>query len=159
MISATAFSQEINQKTTDEKSGEEILIGLCNKQGLLQEPFSDWFKRGYEAYMPDAKVLAQLKQYNGKWKVVLVLGTWCHDSHLQVPRFVKILELIDCKSNNLKMLCVDAQKKCDDANIAGMKIDKVPTFIIYSGETEIGRIIETPTNTLESDLLQILQKQ
>jgi len=39
-----------------------------------------------------------------------------------------------------------------------LKIEKVPTIIISDYTKELGRIIETPTKTIESDLLNILQK-
>jgi hypothetical protein len=70
-----------------------------------------------------------------------------------------VVETSQCTPANIKMICVDGDKKCEDVDISGLNIEKVPTFIIYAGNKEIGRIIETPANSIESDLLQILQKQ
>ena len=39
-----------------------------------------------------------------------------------------------------------------------MNIERVPTFIIYRGEKEIGRIVETPKKSLERDLWNIVKK-
>jgi len=41
-------------------------------------------------------------------------------------------------------------------DISALKIERVPTFIVYDGIKELGRIIETPAETLEEDLLMIL---
>jgi hypothetical protein len=41
--------------------------------------------------------------------------------------------------------------------VADLNIERVPTFIIMNEGIEIGRIIETPEETLEADLLKILQ--
>ena len=159
LFSLNSFCQNINRIITDEKTGKEILIGSCNKQGLMQLPYSDWFNKEYEAYVPDRLVLSQLKPFAGSWAVLVIMGTWCHDSHQQVPRFIKTIESAGFLPGNLKILSVDTQKKCDEADIPSMNIERVPTFIIYNGDKEIGRIIETPKITLETDLLNILQNQ
>ncbi len=159
LFSMAPFAQNINRRIVDEKAKGEILIGVCNKEVLLQAPFSDWFKREYESYIPDGKAIVQLKSFAGKWKVVIVFGTWCSDSQLQVPRFLKTIDNAGYLPESLKMICLDSEKKCDDVDVTGMKIDKVPTFIIYSGNKEIGRITETPATSMEMDLLNILQKQ
>jgi hypothetical protein len=40
-------------------------------------------------------------------------------------------------------------------NVDAMQIKNVPTFIFYREGMEIGRIIEKPTNSLESDLYEL----
>ncbi|MEJ2614863.1 MAG: hypothetical protein P8Z35_07895 [Ignavibacteriaceae bacterium] len=37
-----------------------------------------------------------------------------------------------------------------------MKIELVPTIIFYKDEKELGRIVETPNDSLEKDILKIL---
>ena len=40
-----SYSQEIkNQIIFDEKANQEILIGYCNKEVFLNDPFSEWFQ-------------------------------------------------------------------------------------------------------------------
>lgn len=158
LVSLTTFGQELNRKITDEKSGKEILIGVCNKEGLLQAPFSDWFQREYETYKPDEKTIWSLKPYAGKWKAVIVMGTWCSDSKTQLPRFFKVIESAGCSPLSLKMLCLDSENKCGNVDLSGLKIEKIPTFIIYKGNKEIGRITETPSINMETDLLNIFKK-
>lgn len=155
LVSMIAFGQEVNKKVIDEKSGKEIILGLCNKEGLMQTPFSEWFTSEYNSYTPDERIIGQLKQFTGKYKVVVVLGTWCSDSQLQVPRFLKTIDAVGGVPAGFKMICLDTDKKCEDVDLIGMKIEKVPTFIIYVGEKEIGRIIETPAVSMETDLLNI----
>jgi len=41
-------------------------------------------------------------------------------------------------------------------DVASYKIELVPTFIFYDGDTELGRIIETPQTSIEGDLLKII---
>lgn len=42
---------------------------------------------------------------------------------------------------------------------AGLNIFRVPTFIIYENNREVGRIVEYPATTMERDLLQILSRK
>lgn len=48
-------------------------------------------------------------------------------------------------------------KKAEGFDIDQFIIERVPTFIFYKNESEIGRIIETPVETLEKDILNILK--
>jgi len=157
-LSLIPFAQDINRKMVDEKAKGEILIGLCNKQGLMQTPFSDWSFTEFNTYKPDTRVLGELKNYTGKWRVNIVFGTWCSDSQREVPRFLKIAENTGLSSDDIKIIGVDSQKTGGDVDISGLKIEKVPTFIFYVNEKEIGRIIETPKVNIETDLLNFLKQ-
>ena len=41
----------------------------------------------------------------------------------------------------------------------GLRIELVPTIIFYKDGSEIGRIVETPVESMEKDLLKIIEKQ
>ena len=85
------------------------------------------------------------------------MGTWCGDSQEQVPRFYRVLDeaKIDCKS--MKVICVDGQKQCSDVQFEDYNIERVPTFIFYRKDKEIGRIIESPEVSLEEDFWGIIK--
>jgi len=157
-LSSATFAQEFNRRQTDEKVKGEILIGLCNKQGYLETPFSDWFKSGYDAYKPDIEIITQLKPYADKYKITVVLGTWCSDSRREIPRFFKVMDNAGYSPNSIKVICVDSQKTAGDTDISTLKFEKVPTIIVTNYNKELGRIVEKPTTTIEADLLNILQK-
>jgi len=151
------FAQEFNNKINDEKTKNEILIGLCNKQGFLETPFTGWFKTEYDLYQPNIDVIKQLKPYADKYKITVIMGTWCSDSRREIPRFLKVMDYAGYSPNSIKILCIDTQKKAPENDLSIYNIEKVPTIIISNYTKELGRIIETPTKTLESDLLNILQ--
>jgi hypothetical protein len=54
------------------------------------------------------------------------------------------------------MIAVDSKKQASGLDITAYDIERVPTFIIYKEGKEIGRIIETPVQSLEADLQKIL---
>lgn len=149
----TPFSFKI---ITDEKSGKPMLTGLCTRDNLTKDTsFSWWFEAEYDYYSPDSSVMKLIKL--DSIKIVCVMGTWCSDSRREVPRFFKILDNLKFEENNLSLYCVDRKKQAEGFDIDQFVIERVPTFIFYKNDAEIGRIIETPQETLERDILKIIQ--
>jgi thiol-disulfide isomerase/thioredoxin len=101
--------------------------------------------------------VTQLRKRLDNVEIIIVLGTWCSDSEEQVPKFLKVLDKIHFDDSDLTMICVDRDKLAGDVDISKFGIQKVPTFIIFRNDNEIGRIVETPMNSLEGDLLMILE--
>ena len=56
----------------------------------------------------------------------------------------------------VELLSVNRDKLVPGMDISALKIERVPAFIFYDGIKELGRIIETPAETLEKDFLMIL---
>lgn len=157
-LTTSIFAQEFNNKTTDVKTKNEILIGLCNKQGFLETSFTNWFKTEYDAYQPNMDVIKQLKPFADKYKITVIMGTWCSDSRREIPRFLKIMDYAGYSPNSLKIICIDTKKKASEMDLSIYNIEKIPTIIISDYTKELGRIIEAPAKTLETDLLNILQQ-
>lgn len=138
-------------------SDHEFLIGKCTRIELQNGEFGNYFFDEYNNYNPDSEILDQIKNKIFNSTVTIVAGTWCHDSQQQVPRFIKILDVLDYNTNYLKIICVDKNKQAGESDISALKIERVPTFIIYNKNKEIGRISETPVNTMEIDINNILK--
>jgi thiol-disulfide isomerase/thioredoxin len=85
------------------------------------------------------------------------MGSWCSDSRREVPRFYKILDRLKFDQNKLTLFCVDRSKKDSADDTSKLNIESVPTFIFYRKEKEIGRIIESPKETLEKDIQKIVE--
>ena len=98
-----------------------------------------------------------IKESDLEITMTIVMGTWCSDSRREVPRFYKILDLIEFPSNSIDLISVNREKTVPDGDISELEILFVPTFIFYREETEIGRIIEIPEKTLEKDFLGIIE--
>ena len=87
-----------------------------------------------------------------------MFGSWCHDSKVQVPRFMKVLSEAGYDDRDLIIIGVNTNKSALVMNIENLDIERVPTFIVYQNGEELGRIIETPSKTLEKDLWKIVRK-
>jgi hypothetical protein len=153
ILPVIVLSQELNRKITDPKLNKEILYGNCNRAGLEKGEFGKLFDEYYQIYQPDQAVLNQLKLKKEGIEILIILGTWCSDSQEQVPKFFKILDKIRFSKKDVQLICVNSNKDAGDVDTANYNIQKVPTFIVYKKGREIGRIVETPYDTLEKDLL------
>jgi thiol-disulfide isomerase/thioredoxin len=153
-----ANAQDINKTKIDEKSQMEVLTGLCNRDGLKLNLFKSYYDTEYAAYTPDATTINNLKTFlaNKNIKVVIVMGSWCGDSQEQVPRFYKIIDAIGFLDSNITLYSVDRTKKTEKGETDNLNITLVPTFIFYKDGKEIGRITETPKETIEKDMLGII---
>lgn len=90
-------------------------------------------------------------------KITIVLGTWCGDSKFQVPHFLKIMDALKIKEDQITFIGVDGLKHAENGLLDNLKITNVPTFIFSDkNEKEFGRITESPTETLEKDMIKLL---
>jgi thiol-disulfide isomerase/thioredoxin len=117
-----------------------------------------WFLPVYQNYKPKKEHLENLKPFFDKnLKIVVFLGTWCRDSHREVPAFFKILDSL--KFKNIEIYALDKTKKGPNKEEKKYNIHYLPTFIFYKKEKEIGRIIESPKEILEKDMIEIFLNQ
>lgn len=154
-------AQEVNKKIHDQVHNKDILINACTREGMATFPeFKEMYEPLYAAYTPDAATMIELKKLVKKEKIKIVFGTWCGDSKVNVPNFLKIMDALHFKEKNIEFIAVDGNKKAENGIIDGLDIKMVPTFIIYDQKgIELGRIIEGPKTTLEGDLLAIYKKK
>jgi thiol-disulfide isomerase/thioredoxin len=159
-IPTFTFSQQLNQKTTDPKKNNEMLVGYCNRGGFVDVKcnFDSAFRAEYAIYHTDKASMEKLTKKMKGIKITMVMATWCGDSKEWVPRFYKIMDQLDFNYKKLTTISVDRSKKAPGTNVETLNIEKVPTFIFYRKNTEIGRIIEVPVDLLERDILHILSK-
>lgn len=144
----------------DENFNRKVLHGQVTLDVFEMDMCKEWYSPEYNSYKIKKGILKKLKTKKlDNISISLILGSWCHDTHREVPRFIKILDAIDFPFENLHMNALDTRKSSPDYDTKSNSISKVPTAIIYKGGIELGRIIESPKKTLEKDLLRILSKK
>ena len=155
----TLHSQTINLWVNDTAKAQNVLLGYGDRTGLENSDFNQYILEEYESYEADEGVCSYLEKNTDSLEITIVLGTWCHDSKEQVPRFFKILDKIRYNSEKVELIGVGGDKLAGEVDISGLNIEYVPTFIFYKNEKELGRIIETPMSTLEEDMMLIIRNQ
>jgi tetratricopeptide (TPR) repeat protein len=150
----------LNQESRD-AAGNPMLLGAGNRTGIEKVPYSEWFNKNYSNYRVDSATANLIKPLLKKRTITIFLGTWCGDSKREVPRFYKILDYCRASPAAIQLVMVsnhsDAYKQSPRHEEKGLNIFRVPTFIIREKGKEIGRIIESPVESLEKDLYKILK--
>ena len=76
---------------------------------------------------------------------------------------LKILKEASVNSNHIKLIFLNntaaMYKQSPQHEEEGKNIVRTPTYIIYDGKKEMGRIIDSPIESFERDLLKILRKE
>ena len=146
--------KNLNQTVTHEDS--IMLLGEVNRDGLKMDAFDSWFGPGYNDYQPKPEVIKELKPLMKDVEITVFLGTWCEDSHRDIPDFFRVLDEVGFNESKLTMYAVDEEKVTPEKEVLAYDIKQVPTFIFYRDGEEINRIVEYSMYSLEQDMLDIL---
>jgi thiol-disulfide isomerase/thioredoxin len=134
------------------------LVGFLKKIDFQQAPFHTWFDKEYEDYQPKQSVVNKIKKELEGIDIKIFMGSWCHDSHREIPRFFKLMQLTDFDvQQHLEIIGLTRGKKTPDNLQQGFDIQHTPTFIFYRDGKEIGRYIEHSRQSMEKDFLKILK--
>jgi thiol-disulfide isomerase/thioredoxin len=152
-------AQELNKKLEDKIRHKEIMLNKCSRDGLVSFPeFKASYDNNYANYHPDSNALPQLQTLIKGKKIKIVLGTWCGDSKLQVPYFLKVMDALKIPESTVEFIAVDGKKEAEAGLLDGLNIQRVPTFIVSDEKgNELGRITESPQKSIELDLIAILK--
>jgi hypothetical protein len=107
-------------------------------------------------YDVDSITALKLKDKVDNIKITIIMGTWCSDSRRVVPKFLKVTDYLKIPDNDVSILTIGRDKKGRANETDSLKIELVPTIIFYRNGKEIGRIVESPKETIEKDVLKIL---
>jgi len=140
----------------DEKNGEPLIVGYCPVIIIIDSLFKDTWTTEYTNYQPDYETLDSLEGKLEDVTIKIVFRSTCSDSREQLPRLFKILNELNYDVNSITLIGVNREKQGLSNETEGLAIELVPTIIFYKDGSEIGRIVETPAESLEKDLLKIL---
>jgi len=135
-------------------ASDNIMVGEVAKNTLLNG--EQVFNAGYQSFVVSDKNKALISTWPDNLHIDIFFGTWCHDSQREVPKLLSILEHNNKVTSTL--IALDYDK--DDPELLAKEngIKYTPTFIVYLGEEEVGRIIERPTLNLVDDITTLIIK-
>lgn len=139
-----------------EPKAKTMLLGKEDRSALEEAPFSSWYNTNYANYTVKEDQVADIIKGLKGVTVTTFMGTWCGDSKRETPRMFKILDQTKFKNQDLELITVDRSKQKPQELTAGNNIIRVPTFIFKKDGKEIGRIVESPVESLEEDMVKIL---
>lgn len=130
------------------------LLGKTSAKAILQG-YSE-FNEEYQRFEPTASEIQHMSTLKGK-SLLVMFGSWCHDSEREVPRLLKLLDKSDAQLAEVTFLAVNQSKEEESglAELHGLKY--TPTIVLFDGDKEIGRIIERPNVSLAQDLAEFVK--
>ena len=123
----------------------------------IQKLFTEYplFKLRYENYVVTDQInLSDLDDIS----VVIMFGTWCHDSKREVPRMLRILDAAGVTLEKISLIGVDINKQEPNGRGKFYNLKNTPTLILLKNGKEVGRIIERPKISLEADLINLMTR-
>jgi len=136
--------------------GEKELTGPLSKEVIL-EYIPEW-QEVVASYTPNSGIIKKIKSINKEIQVEIFLGTWCPDCKKHVSAYFKIMEMADNPFISTSYVGIPREREARQEFTQGKNIVRIPTFIIYFQNTEVGRIIETPNKSVEEDLINIIER-
>jgi thiol-disulfide isomerase/thioredoxin len=131
------------------------LTGPVTRTAL--ENYETWTTLRAQDYTPDPAAVRTIAERGKDVRVLVIVATWCPDSRREVPRFFKIYDQAGIDTGRVTMIGVDRSEKDAEGLTVKYGILRVPTFVFFRGEKEIGRV-ERAVTTLEQDIATILTK-
>lgn len=140
---------------TKDKDGSKMLVGISNKNTLMNDKAFGWFKKGYDSYKPNANDVKTISRAI-KLRIEVFGGTWCDDTHDLLPEFYKAMDAAKVTDAQITLHLVNRDKKTKDGSSEKYKITNVPTFVIFLGDHQMGKIVESAKKSIEADIADML---
>ena len=142
----------VSKDSTPPITGKKPLDFLHNKSEFT------WFDKGFESYTPKKETVEALKKVNWKdVKVKVFGGTWCEDTQNLLPKFIKMCKASAIPESSIELYYLDRKKQSPEGDEKPYNIERIPTFIILINGIEKGRVVESVSQSIEEDVLKIIQ--
>lgn len=137
--------------------GIDTLLGRITKEDLMRPPHRGWMQDGRASLASlggDDSNVNVLDDSNVTYEIYM--GTWCEDSQREVPKFLKMADILGIDDDAIKMIAVSGDKTEPADLVAGKDIQYVPTIIVMVDGKEKGRFVEQAQKSLPEDLVDII---
>tara|TARA_E500000178_G_scaffold43987_1_gene39318 strand:+ start:129 stop:632 length:504 start_codon:yes stop_codon:yes gene_type:complete len=132
--------------------------GVVDIDYLQNSPKTYWFNENFENYTVEKINRDNFSElYN--YDIEIFMNTLCHDSQREIPRLIKILKELNFPENKLKIILLNPNKESEMGYEVNKNITNTPTIIFNLDNIEVNRIVEFPMESLESDILKILNDE
>lgn len=152
-----SYQATAQEKTEAKKQINFRYTGELNQDDLATSPFTKrWYEPRYDSYSPNAEAMKTIKANINDYDIVMFMGTWCPDSHREVPKVYKILDEAGYDMDHIKMYALAHGMRSKSGEEKGLNITNVPTVIFYKDGKEVNRFVEHARQSLEKDIAKIV---
>ena len=138
-----------------QSQANEFYVGEIGASDII-ESFSQ-FRKHKDDVTYSEQQLNRLKKFKQPISIKVYFGQWCHDSHRETPRIIKLFNQLNQDNFALWFYALDVRKSDPLGLAKADNILKTPTVVIYRGEREVGRILEVPRVDWASDIAALLE--
>ena len=131
------------------------LVGPLTPDVIL-EKIPEW-KPFVDGYSPRLDSVSRLQEVPEVVRVEIYLGAWCPDCRQHVSAYIKIMDMVRNPMIRTTYTGLPRDRAARGPYTEGKNIERIPTFIVFLRDQEVGRIIETPARSVEEDLWAILE--
>lgn len=152
-----AFNSFATPDVSMSEDGKIMIIGECSWDEWQKA--TNWESANDNLFSQSG--IDSLKQLVDKNNISFYIfaGSWCGDSKSELPKIIKLFQLIKLNEAKYKLFGVDRSKLEPSNTSSNFSIERVPTLIILSNGNEIGRIVEYPTTSWIDDINRIILSQ
>lgn len=104
----------------------------------------------------DSSAVAQLNAVTTPTQIIAFFGTWCHDSQREIPNLIKLKKQLNNPNIQLQLIALDRNKSDSQGLAKKAGVEYTPTIIVYQNQEEMGRIVESTSEPIEVELLNII---
>lgn len=136
---------------------EKVLVGEITRNELIAPPHDRWFNKRYDRYSPDEGALGRISEsLQDIDSIRIILGSWCLDSRVEVPKLYKILDESHFSKERVRITAIEFSKKALENLKHTSGVDAVPTIIFYKEGKELNRFVEYSQSSFEKDIDKII---
>ena len=96
-----------------------------------------WFSNKYSGYTLDPKLYNGIAEDIKDSKILVFMGTWCHDTKIFLPRFFKVLDSMKIPKEQIITYNVGRKKLRPRKPIKEFGVKYLPTFIFIKEGDEV----------------------
>jgi hypothetical protein len=156
-MNLNALAQSDYDRSIDKENEAVVFKGQITFGDLEKESSFSWLQSGADKYKPDSSTIKFLRKAMPAYNLVILLGTWCEDSHILIPKLYKTLKIINYPLAQVSIYGVDRAKQAKYVEHQLYRLERVPSIMVFKGFIEVGRIVETAERTVEEDLAGIIK--
>jgi len=157
LVACTTTKKTASSYTVTYDNGDKVLRGTITRAQIENDTAFGWFKENMKWGKADAAAVNAFSAKKDQFTMVVFGGTWCHDTQNLLPVFYRLIDKSGYPDNKITLIGVDREKTAPNDLHKKYNVINVPTFIIFKGGKEVGRVVEYGTKgAIDKELGEIV---
>jgi thiol-disulfide isomerase/thioredoxin len=141
---------------TSVNTEQNVLVGISDVRILERGLSNRWYKEGYFNYQGNISAINAIKEMPKDIQFIVFAGTWCEKSQNLLPQFYRVMDLAGVSRQRTTLCFLDRDKRSPQGFENNYSVNTTPVFIILQKGLEIGRIVATANQSIESDIADLI---